>query len=637
MFFHFASAGFLLDNRENEVFIRKEGVVLKDVNSIFMREKIASFYLYFISFLGLVTITISLLEIKIPSHLTILILLLLFMGIAEYFPVRFWRGTSSLTFPIIYAMSWQFGIHITIVAIVLVTLIIHLHRRSPIQRMLFNSTQHALSLIFAKWFSDKCMSLIINKIGMSVLYENLISLLLFCMFFCFFNNRFYDLLMILLPQPYSIYQWYKKTITVFLCETFGFSYAALMHVLISIYSVEVNEVTVLFFFFPLVATSVISSFSVRIRMEKERLYELFLITTEISRGLTGGNLKHIKQALKGFFGIQAYVIWTKDDGNWNILLKDGKVRPDISDHLENYDAFEGLSKNLVFNDWKIGTAPGDEIFESVIRSLVYFPLIVNDELVGMFVAGKSRNAGFFPEDVQSLATFSNQLANVVKTRILISEQEKRMILEERNRIAREIHDGIAQTLAGVIFQLESAQKKYRDKPKDMQQVVEKSIKDLRGSLGEVRYSIYALKPYPTQQLGLKQAIASKIKSLRQEYELDITYHERGHARALSFSKERVIFDTLQESLQNIVKHAQAKKADVLLSYQSEHVLLRVKDNGVGFSLFESMVKTKNEPHYGILHMNEQADQLGATLQIDSSVGKGTEITLLIPDSQTRGA
>ena len=112
-----------------------------------------------------------------------------------------------------------------------------------------------------------------------------------------------------------------------------------------------------------------------------------------------------------------------------------------------------------------------------------------------------------------------------------------MILEERNRIAREIHDGIAQTLAGVIFQLESAQKKYRDNPIDMQQVVEKSIKDLRRSLGEVRYSIYALKPYPTQQLGLKQAIASKIKSLKQEYELDITYHERGHVRALSFQKK----------------------------------------------------------------------------------------------------
>ncbi|PFK40689.1 sensor histidine kinase [Bacillus cereus] len=610
---------------------------MKDVDSISIREKVASYYLYFISFLGLVTITISLLEIKLPSHPTILILLLIFMGIAEYFPVRFWRGTSSLTFPIIYAMSWQFGIYITIIAIVFVTLIIHLHRRSPLQRMLFNSTQHALSLILAEWLSGECMSLLISRMNMSFLYEKLIFLLLFCVFFGFFNNRFYDLLMVLLPQPYSIQQWYKKTVTVFLCETFGLFYAALMHFLVSTYSVKINEVTVLFFFFPLVAISVISSFSVRIRMEKERLYELFLITTEISRGLTGGNLKHIKQALKGFFGIQAYVIWTKDDGGWNLLLKDGKVHSNFSDHSDIYERFEEISKNFVVNDWKTGMAPGDAVFDDVIRSLVYFPLIVNGELVGMFVAGKSRNAGFFPEDIQSLATFSNQLANVVKTKILISEQEKRMILEERNRIAREIHDGIAQALAGVIFQLESGQKKYRDKPIEMQQVVEKSIKKLRGSLGEVRYSIYALKPYPTQQLGLKQAIVNKIKSVKQEYELDITYHERGHSRTISFSKERVIFDTFQESLQNIVKHAQAEKVDVLLSYQREHVLLKVKDNGIGFSLFESMVKTKSEPHYGILHMNEQAEQLGATLQIDSSVGKGTEITLLIPDSQTRGA
>lgn len=197
-------------------------------------------------------------------------------------------------------MSWQFGIHITIISIVLVTLIIHLHRRSPIQRMLFNSTQHALSLILAEWFSNKCMSLLINKIDISVLYGNLISLLLFCVFFCFFNNRFYDLLMILLPQPYSIYQWYKKTVTVFLCETFWFLLCGTDARINQYIQCGSKRDYSTVFLFPLVATSVISSFSVRIRMEKERLYELFLITTEISRGLTGGNLKHIKQALKGF-------------------------------------------------------------------------------------------------------------------------------------------------------------------------------------------------------------------------------------------------------------------------------------------------------------------------------------------------
>ncbi len=110
---------------------------MKDVDSISMREKVASFYLYFISFLGLITITISLLEIKIPSHPTIIVLLILFMGITEYFPVRFWRGVSSLSFPIIYSMLLLFGTHITVLSLVFVTLIIHLLRRSPVERILF--------------------------------------------------------------------------------------------------------------------------------------------------------------------------------------------------------------------------------------------------------------------------------------------------------------------------------------------------------------------------------------------------------------------------------------------------------------------------------------------------------------------
>ena len=95
------------------------------------------------------------------------------MGIAEYFPVRFWRGTSSLTFPIIYTMSCQFGIHITIIAIVLVTLIIHLYSSFTDDKecYLIVLSMH-LSLILAEWFSNKCMSLLINKIVMSVLYEN---------------------------------------------------------------------------------------------------------------------------------------------------------------------------------------------------------------------------------------------------------------------------------------------------------------------------------------------------------------------------------------------------------------------------------------------------------------------------------
>lgn len=570
-----------------------------------------------------------------PSDPIILLLFILFMGITEYFPIRIGRGGITLSLALIYPMNEMFGIHITVVACVSAMLSTHLLRRLPMQRTVYNCSQLALSIFLANWVSDECLSLIMTGLNLPVLYEAVISLFLFSVFFCLFNGFFYDLLMVLLPQPYLPEQWYQKNILVFLSASLCILYSSLIEIITHQYRGEMDGILVLFFFFPLIAICIISSFSRQIRIEKERLYNLFSITTELSQGLSSRNLHQLKQSLKGFLGIQAYALWAKDEGNWNLLLTDGKVHADSSDFSDLQKEFNTITETVVVADWKPGMSPGDGVFDDVIRSLVYLPLKVNHELVGMFVAGKSRGASFITEDIQSLSTFANQLGSLLKTRSLVSEQEKRIILEERNRLAREIHDGIAQVLAGVIFQLESALRQSTDQSGNMEQAVDKSIKKLRKSLGEVRYSIYALKPYPTQRLGLKQAIVNKIQSIKQENDLAIKFHERGRSRTLSFTKERVIFDTLQESLQNIIKHAQADEVSILLSYQSEHVLLKVKDNGVGFSLFESMIKTKHEPHYGILHMNEQAEKLGATLQIDSSAGKGTEITLLIPDSETK--
>ena len=87
-----------------------------------------------------------------------------------------------------------------------------------------------------------------------------------------------------------------------------------------------------------------------------------------------------------------------------------------------------------------------------------------------------------------------------------------------------------------------------------------------------------------------------------------------HVR-LAFQKKESFLIHYKRVYKTLLNMHKQKKIDVLLSYQSEHVLLRVKDNGVGFSLFESMVKAKHEPHYGILHMNEQAEQLGATFRL----------------------
>ena len=93
---------------------------------------------------------------------------------------------------------------------------------------------------------------------------------------------------------------------------------------------------------------------------------------------------------------------------------------------------------------------------------------------------------------------------------------------------------------------------------------------------------------------------------------------------------------VKELLENAID-AEATKIDILISYQKEHVLLKVKDNGNGFSLFQAMIKARNHPHFGILQMNEGAERIQASLQVDSKEGAGTEITLTVPRMGIEGA
>ncbi|WP_233260552.1 hypothetical protein [Paenisporosarcina sp. OV554] len=139
-----------LYNGHNTFFEMEEEADLKKIDSISMREKVASFYIYFITFLGLVVVINSLLLSELPSNPVMLLLLVVFMGITEYFPIRIGRGSITLSLLLIYTMNWQFGIHITIVSSVCVMLLTHLLRSLPMQRTLFNCTQVTFSITLAE-------------------------------------------------------------------------------------------------------------------------------------------------------------------------------------------------------------------------------------------------------------------------------------------------------------------------------------------------------------------------------------------------------------------------------------------------------------------------------------------------------
>ncbi|MCA1032055.1 GAF domain-containing sensor histidine kinase [Bacillus timonensis] len=595
------------------------------------REKYAKFFLLLISIIGGIVTTFAALQLDTPRQPIILVLMVIFLFVNEYYPMPVWKGYTTITFPVVYVVYLLEGLPYAIVVFAGVVLVVNILHHRPLRTVLFNPAQYILSLGIAEALLSLVSPALIGIIKSQVWF-GISEFFLLMFFFYLLNNLFVDLVLIIRPQPYPVGLWKQKTYTELSSAFISLVYGILLYILGSQNRGEINDALAYFFFFsPLVGLSLLSSMIVRLKKEKKRLYTLSSMTTELNQMLpTMEWLQTLKNSFNEFINVEASILWVKEDGVWKRQHVDGLISENQTLTSESLLKFESVKEPIVITDRKKEKGIADSIFEKDLKSFVYAPLVIENETIGMFVVGRSRTKSFEVDDVRSLATLANQLAVVIKTRVLIAEQEKRILLEERNRIARDIHDGVAQTLAGAVMKLETASRKFDKAPDETMRLIQESVQKLRMSLKEVRESIYALRPYPTERIGLTTAIINKIESIKQEFPIDITFEIRGKEEQLSSMVEKVLYDTFRESVQNSIKHSKAQKIDVLLSYQTENILLKIKDDGVGFSLFQAMIKAQNKPHFGILQMNDAAEKISASLQIDSKENSGTEVTLTVP-------
>jgi signal transduction histidine kinase len=595
------------------------------------KERMAQIFLLVISVLGWSAIVkFGFFQLQPPEHLSIFILLILFLAIVEYFPMPVWRGFTTISFPIVYAIYVMQGIEIAVSTYTIIVFLGYLAKRRPLRIVFFNPAQLSVSFLAAYWFTNTFFPLFTvdetSRLVTAILH---FSFMIFP--FYLMNNLIVDLILILRPQPYTFASWKQKNIQELNSLVVSYIYLLLFNVLGNQNRGDIDVISFFFFFSPLVGLALLSSSIVRLRKEKVRLKALFKMSSELNKILPSREWLHFLQnSLNEFIDVDASILWIREDGEWKRKYAMGlTVGNDLLDHSV-MDNFEHMKQLTIYHNTKKDSGPCGDCFDKDILSSLYAPLLIEDEIVGMFVFGRSRTRSFNEEDIQSCATLANQLAIVIKTKMLFAEQEKRLILEERNRLARDIHDGVAQSLAGAIMKLETAERKFLKVPEDALKLIQDSNEKLRKSLKEVRQSIYALRPYPTERVGLISAMNSRVSMLQQEHALEIHFETRGIEYPLSPMVEKIIFDIFQESMHNAIKHAKGTIFEILLSFQREHVLLKVKDNGLGFSLFQAMIKARNHPHFGILQMNESAERIQASLQIDSKEGEGTEINLTIP-------
>ncbi|MGG3469382.1 sensor histidine kinase [Neobacillus pocheonensis] len=602
------------------------------------KERLSRLFLLLISIIGTVIfIQFGLVKLTAPNEPMIFALLVFFLFIVEFFPLPIWKGTLTISFPLVYAIYVIDGLPYTLVFYGIIVAAINLIKWRPLRLVFFNPAVLIVSLYCAHLISTSVYPVLPIEAYSRVIQE-IIHFSILMLPFYVLNNFIVDIVLAVRPQVYSLKVWKRKMLQEMNSFVISYGYLVLFYFLGSQNRGTIDVISFFFFFSPLVCFALLSSIIAHLKKEKAKLKALFSISSELNKKIAAADwLTFLTENLQEFIDVDAWVLWKRERDIWKLKTVSGLLKEKwaLTEQMEH--GLDSLGQLTVYHNTKKAAGPVGEIFTSEVASLLYAPLMLENELVGMFVFGRIRTKSFAEEDMQSAATLANQLAVLIKTRWLFAEQEKRLILEERNRIAREIHDGVAQSLAGAIMNLETAQRKFTKMPEDSLRLMNGSTEKLRLSLKEVRESIYALRPYPTERVGLLSAISTKIKAVEWESKIPISLETRGPEFQLSPMVEKIMFEICRESIQNAMKHAEASKIDILLSYQKEHVLLKVKDNGKGFSLFQAMIKAREHPHFGILHMNEAAEKIQATLQVDSKEGAGTEITLTVPRMGIEGS
>lgn len=201
------------------------------------------------------------------------------------------------------------------------------------------------------------------------------------------------------------------------------------------------------------------------------------------------------------------------------------------------------------------------------------------------------------------------------------ETRKATLVQERNRMARDIHDTLAQGFTGVIVQLEAAKDVIASGQRDKADGhIDRAMELARSMLAEARRSVHALRPASLEVGGLRGAFESLLHRMTDGTGIQATFDLRGRARHLPLDWEDALLRAGQESLTNALRHAETRRFSALLAFEPTVVELTLTDDGHGFD-----PTAPNEGH-GLRGMRERAERLGGELIVRSTIGVGTQIT-----------
>jgi PAS domain S-box-containing protein len=259
------------------------------------------------------------------------------------------------------------------------------------------------------------------------------------------------------------------------------------------------------------------------------------------------------------------------------------------------------------------------------KKFLRIPTLVGGRVKGFIGIRHGDRPPYRPEEIELAQALAHQAMLAIQLNESAEQSRQSAVLEERNRMARDIHDTLAQGFTGVIVQLESAEDAMACcRRKEANEHLRRASELARRSLNEARRSVHALRPEALQRDNFWEALKGIVKNTTAGTNLHTRFELRGKLRRLSPMWQENLLHIGQEALTNALKHARPRNFETRLIFNSKAFRLELRDDGNGF-------RTKDQHDgLGLAGMRERAEQMGGTLKVASARDKGTTIVVTVP-------
>lgn len=258
------------------------------------------------------------------------------------------------------------------------------------------------------------------------------------------------------------------------------------------------------------------------------------------------------------------------------------------------------------------------------RSETAIPIKIKGQVIGVIDVESDHLNGFDESDLIVLQSLADQVAVAIENARLYEQARHLAALEERQKLARELHDSVSQALYGIVLGARTARTLVEREPVKAIEPLDYILSLSEAGLAEMRALIFELRPESLQTEGLVAAVGKLVNAVGARYQLKVQI-EASEEPGVALEVKESLYRIAQEALNNIAKHARAQHVEIRLAQGNGQLILKISDDGIGFNTAQSF-----PGHLGLHSMRERAEKAGGIFAIESAPDQGARIQVTIP-------